>query len=69
MSDSRTPSRPPQVAPVARPHLDPPHTTVDVERGNVDHRIEIRVRLMHGANHNDPAPWSPAPYQSRMRQR
>jgi cyanobactin biosynthesis protein (PatB/AcyB/McaB family) len=60
---------PPQAEPVKRPHFVQPHESVDVEHGSVDRMVEVRIRLMHGANHNDPAHWAPTPYDVRRRQR
>jgi cyanobactin biosynthesis protein (PatB/AcyB/McaB family) len=45
---------PAQVPPVRRPELVHPHQVVDVVHGTVEELIARRVRLMHGANFNDP---------------
>ena len=60
---------PPQVEPVKRPHFVPPHECVDVEHGSVERMVEVRIRLMHGANYNDPAHWAPVPFELRREQR
>lgn len=60
---------PPQVAPLSRPHRQPPHDAVDVAHGSRIRLVSIRMALMHGANYNDPGPWSPAPYDLRRFQR
>ncbi|QWF82432.1 cyanobactin biosynthesis system PatB/AcyB/McaB family protein [Amycolatopsis sp. CA-230715] len=57
---------PPQVAPVRRPELVEPHRCVDVVHGTPDELIAMRLRLMHGANFNDPQRWLDPTYQ-RMR--
>jgi cyanobactin biosynthesis protein (PatB/AcyB/McaB family) len=49
-----------QAAPVRRPELVVPHRTVDVVHGSPEQLIAMRIRLMHGANFNDPAPFAPA---------
>ena len=46
---------PKQAAPVRRPELVHPHRTVDVRHGTADQLVAMRMRLMHGANYNDPA--------------
>jgi cyanobactin biosynthesis protein (PatB/AcyB/McaB family) len=44
-----------------------PHRVVDVVHGTPEQLIAMRMRLLHGANFNDPAPYDPpSPY--RMRQ-
>ncbi len=64
-----TDRRPPQVAPVRRPDVIPPHTTVDVSHGDLIGLLSVRLELMHGANHNDPAAWSPMTFVQRKGQR
>jgi cyanobactin biosynthesis protein (PatB/AcyB/McaB family) len=49
---------PKQSPPVRRPELVDPHRTVDVARGTPEQLIAMRMRLMHGANFNDPAPFA-----------
>jgi cyanobactin biosynthesis protein (PatB/AcyB/McaB family) len=46
---------PKQAPPVRRPELAQPHRTVNVTHGTADQLIAMRMRLMHGANFNDPA--------------
>jgi hypothetical protein len=57
---------PRQVPPVRRPDLVQPHTVVDVVHGTPEQLIAMRMRLTHGANFNDPAPYDP-PSPWRMR--
>jgi cyanobactin biosynthesis protein (PatB/AcyB/McaB family) len=58
---------PSQAAPVKRPQLVEPHQLVDVEHGTADQLVAMRMRLMHGADFNDPAPYmSPDPYRMRV---
>jgi len=45
---------PPQVAPVRRPSFVEPHRVVDVGHGTPEQRVAMRMRLLHGANFNDP---------------
>ncbi|RAY11557.1 cyanobactin biosynthesis system PatB/AcyB/McaB family protein [Actinomadura craniellae] len=45
---------PKQAAPVRRPELIHPHRTVDVVHGTPEQLIAMRLRLVHGANFNDP---------------
>lgn len=45
---------PKQAPPVRRPELVHPHRTVDVVHGTTEQLIAMRMRLMHGANLNDP---------------
>jgi cyanobactin biosynthesis protein (PatB/AcyB/McaB family) len=61
--------RPRQPAPVSRPHLQQPHEAVDVAHGDLLRQVAVRMDLMHSANHNDPGPWSPAPFEARRMQR
>jgi cyanobactin biosynthesis protein (PatB/AcyB/McaB family) len=49
---------PKQAAPVKRPSLIQPHTTVDVVQGKQEYLIGIRIALQSGANFNDPAPFA-----------
>jgi cyanobactin biosynthesis protein (PatB/AcyB/McaB family) len=53
---------PKQARPVHRPHFVAPHRTVDVVHGTADQLIAMRMRLMHGANYNDPQHLAFAPY-------
>ncbi|MEZ4552734.1 MAG: cyanobactin biosynthesis system PatB/AcyB/McaB family protein [Dehalococcoidia bacterium] len=46
---------PPQLAPVRRPHFIQPHTCVEVDGGPLEQLLWIRMKLLHGANYNDPA--------------
>lgn len=55
---------PKQVAPVKRPSLIQPHTTVDVVHGKKEYMIDIRIALQSGANFNDPAPFAVPVYSS-----
>lgn len=41
--------------PVKRPHFIQPALAVDVEHGSADELLSMRMRLLHGANYNDPA--------------
>lgn len=61
--------RPTQAAPVSRPHARQPHEAVDVVRGDLLRLVAVRMELMHGADHNDPGPWSPARFEARRMQR
>lgn len=59
-------SLPMQVPPVRRPDLVQPHTVVDVVHGTPQQLIAMRMRLTHGANFNDPAPFElPMPWRMR----
>ncbi|MGL5059152.1 MAG: cyanobactin biosynthesis system PatB/AcyB/McaB family protein [Microcoleus sp.] len=53
---------PKQVAPVKRPSLVQPHTTVDVVHGDKEYLTDIRLALLSGANFNDPAPFAAPVY-------
>jgi cyanobactin biosynthesis protein (PatB/AcyB/McaB family) len=55
-----------QAPPVRRPELVEPHRTVDVVHGTPDQLVAMRMRLTHGANFNDPAPFA-WPTTQRMR--
>jgi len=57
---------PPQVAPVSRRHLYRPHETVDIDNGTVEQLIAVRMWLLHGANHNDPAHWLAPAWADRV---
>ncbi|MEH1872922.1 cyanobactin biosynthesis system PatB/AcyB/McaB family protein [Nostoc sp.] len=46
---------PKQSPPIKRPDLIQPHEAVDVVHGSVEELVNIRIRLLHGANFNDPA--------------
>ena len=61
--------RPPQAAPVSRPHPQQPHEAVDVDHGDLSRLVGVRMELMHGANDNGPGPWSPVRYDVRRMQR
>ena len=45
---------PTQAPPVRRPDLVHPHRAVDVVHGTPEQLLAMRMRLMHGANFNDP---------------
>jgi cyanobactin biosynthesis protein (PatB/AcyB/McaB family) len=57
---------PRQTPPVRRPELVYPHRTVDVTHGTADQLVAMRIRLMHGANYNDPQHFE-YPSVNRMR--
>jgi cyanobactin biosynthesis protein (PatB/AcyB/McaB family) len=46
---------PKQSPPVKRPHFIQIHECVDVIHGDGEDLLSIRMKLMHGANYNDPA--------------
>ncbi len=46
---------PKQSPPVKRPHFIQIHECVDVVHGEGEDLLSIRMKLMHGANYNDPA--------------
>ena len=46
---------PKQSPPVKRPDLIQPHEAVDVIHGDVEALVNVRMKLLHGANYNDPA--------------
>lgn len=69
MDSERRVQRPPQVPPLQRPHTAPPHTTVDIDRPDLSGALEVRLRLMHGANHSDPGPWAPPGFERRRASR
>lgn len=62
---SRAARFPLQVPPVQRPELVHPHRCVDVVHGTPAQLVAVRMRLVHGANYNDPACFSAAPYGQR----
>jgi cyanobactin biosynthesis protein (PatB/AcyB/McaB family) len=47
-----------QAPPVSRPELIVAHRTVDVVHGTPEQLIAMRMRLTHGGNFNDPAPFA-----------
>lgn len=53
---------PKQAAPVKRPSLIQPHTTVDILHGTQEDLISIRMALLNGANFNNPAPFEATLY-------
>lgn len=50
-------------APVKRPDIIYPHRAVDVVNGTVDQLVRVRMKLLHGANFNDPAAFQCRSYQ------
>ncbi len=60
------PLLPVQAPPVSRPGLIEPHRTVDVVHGPPVRLAAMTMKLLHGANFNDPAPFA-LPAQERMR--
>ncbi len=60
------PLLPVQAPPVARPGLIQPYWAVDVVHGTKEQLDNIRIRLLHGANFDDPAAFAP-PDPWRMR--
>lgn len=60
---------PPQAPPVNRRLVSKPHETVDTDNGTVEQLIKVRMWLLHGANHNDPAPWQGDSFRNRAGQR
>ena len=50
-------SVPLQVAPINRAEIIPPYGAVDLNRGSLLARVQIRLDLLHGANFNDPQPF------------
>jgi cyanobactin biosynthesis protein (PatB/AcyB/McaB family) len=46
---------PKQSLPVKRNELIQPHEAVDVIHGSVEALVKVRIKLLHGANYNDPA--------------
>lgn len=49
--------------PVRRPDVIYPHRSVDVIYGTADELLAIRLKLLHGANYNDPAAFVHRSYQ------
>ena len=49
--------------PVKRPDVIYPHRSVDVVHGTADELLAIRLKLLHGANYNDPAAFANRNYQ------
>lgn len=58
---------PKQSTPVQRPHFLQPASCVDVEHGSAESLVSIRLKLLHGANYNDPAAHALRSYQQVMR--
>lgn len=57
---------PKQTAPIKRPHFIQPATCVDVENGSVESLVSIRMKLLHGANYNDPSAYALRSYNQVM---
>ncbi|CDM96168.1 MAG: cyanobactin biosynthesis system PatB/AcyB/McaB family protein [Limnospira sp. PMC 1291.21] len=57
---------PKQSAPVKRPHFTQPALAVDLEDGEIEDLVHIRMDLLHGANYNDPAVFAPRSYNQVM---
>lgn len=58
---------PTQAPPVRRPELVEPHLVVDVVHGTPEQLVAMRIRLLHGADFNDPAPYAPPnPWRTRV---
>lgn len=57
---------PKQAPPVKRPHFIQPALTVDVENGDLEDLVHIRMDLLHGANYNDPAVFAQRSYNQVM---
>ncbi|MBD2255587.1 cyanobactin biosynthesis system PatB/AcyB/McaB family protein [Nostoc parmelioides FACHB-3921] len=49
--------------PVKRPDIIYPHRSVDVIHGEVEDLVKIRMKLLHGANYNDPPAFQQRSYQ------
>ncbi len=49
--------------PVKRPDIIYPHHAADVIHGTVEDLVSIRMKLLHGANYNDPAAFQYRSYQ------
>jgi cyanobactin biosynthesis protein (PatB/AcyB/McaB family) len=49
--------------PVKRPDIIYPHRAVDVIHGEIEDLVKIRMKLLHGANYNDPAAFEYRSYQ------
>jgi cyanobactin biosynthesis protein (PatB/AcyB/McaB family) len=58
---------PKQSPPVRRPELVEPHKSVDVIHGTHAQLYRIRMRLLHGANYNDPPALRAPSYAMVMR--
>lgn len=56
-------------SPVSRPDVLQPHEAVDVIYGDRERLVIVRMELMHGANYNDPGPWSPMSFEARRMHR
>jgi len=56
---------PKQAVPVKRPDVIYPHRSVDVVHGTAEQLVAIRIKLLHGANYNDP-PYFPQVGYSQM---
>lgn len=50
-------------APVKRPDIIYPHRALDVINGTVEELVRVRMKLLHGANFNDPAAFEQRSYQ------
>ncbi|MCT7966927.1 cyanobactin biosynthesis system PatB/AcyB/McaB family protein [Laspinema sp. D1] len=57
---------PKQAAPVKRPHFTQPALAVDLEDGEIEDLVHIRMDLLHGANYNDPAVYADRSYNQVM---
>ncbi|TVU52641.1 MAG: cyanobactin biosynthesis system PatB/AcyB/McaB family protein [Arthrospira sp. PLM2.Bin9] len=57
---------PKQSAPVKRPHFIQPALAVDLEDGEIEDLVHIRMDLLHGANYNDPAVFAQRSYNQVM---
>ena len=44
--------------PVFRPSIIEPSSTIDVVQGEQYDLLSVYLHLTHGANYNDPSPWS-----------
>lgn len=54
----------PQLSPpVQRPEIIYPHRVVDVINGSVEQLVRVRMKLLHGANFNDPPAFQERSYQ------
>lgn len=49
--------------PVKRPDIIYPHHSVDMVHGTVEELVNIRLKLLHGANYNDPVAFANRSYQ------
>ncbi|MDY6784474.1 MAG: cyanobactin biosynthesis system PatB/AcyB/McaB family protein [Cyanobacteriota bacterium] len=59
-------TQPKQAPPVQRPHFVQPASCVDVENGDLESLVHIRMDLLHGANYNDPAVFAQRSYNQVM---